>query len=483
MNFVVVKWLWKVEPMRKDKIRGAKENLLNYIRDGKDLSRGQRISLVVALSLPTIFAQIASIIMQYIDAAMVGRIGADNAAAIGLIASTTWLFGGLCSAAAIGFAVQVAQYLGAKKEQEAGEVLRTALISVLIFSVAIAVIGISISWILPVILGGEQDIQLRATYYFLIFACSLPIRGMNALSTGMLQSTGNMKVPSILNILMCFLDVVFNAFLIFDSLDLHIAGIMIRIHGAGLGVIGAAAGTTMAEFVTASIMLYILCYRTPIFKKHLRNKTKINLLYLKKAAKISSPVAFENTVMTGAMIVSTRIVAPLGNVALAAHSFAITAESLCYMPGYGIGKAATTLVGQSIGAGRKALSKLLAKTTVYFGMAVMTVSGAIMFIAAPWMISFLSPDPQVQALATFILRIEAFAEPLYAASIVASGALQGEGDTLIPSIMNFASMWFVRIPLSIFLAMDFGLVGVWIAMAFELCFRGIILLMRLFRRR
>lgn len=99
------------------------------------------------------------------------------------------------------------------------------------------------------------------------------------------------------------------------------------------------------------------------------------------------------------------------------------------------------------------------------------------------MIGILSPDPEIIALGAMALRIEAFAEPLYAVSIVASGVFQGAGDTLIPSCMNFFSMWAVRLPLAAFLAPRLGLRGVWIAMCVELCIRGLLFLIRLASKR
>ena len=197
--------------------------------------------------------------------------------------------------------------------------------------------------------------------------------------------------------------------------------------------------------------------------------------------KISLPIAVQSILMSGAQIISTIIVAPLGNVAIAAHSFAITAESLCYMPGYGIGDAATTLVGQTFGAGRSALCRSFARLTVGLGMSVMAAMGAIMYVFAPEMIALLSPVADIQALGASVLRIEAFAEPFFAASIVTYSICVGAGDTLRPAIMNLASMWCVRLTLAAYLARDYGLRGVWIAMAIELTFRGLLFLYRLFR--
>ena len=207
---------------------------------------------------------------------------------------------------------------------------------------------------------------------------------------------------------------------------------------------------------------------------------------LRRAVKLALPVAAEQIITCSAYVAFTRIVAPLGTIAIAAHSFSVTAESLCYMPGYGIGAAATTIIGQTIGAQRYALSKHLGRLTTLFGVLVMTDSGCLLYLFAPQVIGLLSTDPSIRALGAQILRIEAFAEPMYALSIVATGVFRGAGDTLVPSVLNLISMWAVRIPLAAALAGRFGLPGVWCAMCVELFVRGLlfwVLLERRFCRR
>lgn len=454
-------------------------DLLERLRNKETLSVGEQLKLTVQLSIPAIMAQISSIVMQYIDAAMVGSLGANDSASIGLVSSSTWLFGGLCSAASIGFTVQVAQNIGAKEDKSARNIVKQGLLSVLLFSCVLMVIGILISRGLPVWLGGEADICGNASSYFLIYALFLPIMQLNHTASGMIQCSGNMKLPSILHIAMCFMDVLFNMILIFPTGSVTLFGMSFTMYGAGLGVTGAALGTAIAELVTVCIMLVYLLFVSPLL--HIRREEKMHFKQeeLKHAVRISIPIGFEQVVMCGAQIMSTKITAPLGTVAIAANSFSVTAESLCYMPGYGIGSAATTLIGQSIGAGRKDLTKRLGFLTTGLGMAIMTGSGMLLFIFAPFMIGLLSPDPAIRELGASVLRIEAFAEPMYAASIVASGVFRGAGDTLIPSCINLFSMWCVRIPLGAFLAPRFGLQGVWAAMCIELCVRGILFLIRL----
>ena len=192
-------------------------------------------------------------------------------------------------------------------------------------------------------------------------------------------------------------------------------------------------------------------------------------------------MGLQHLLMGSAQIVSTLIVAPLGTVAIAAHSLAITVESLCYMPGYGTAEAATTLVGQGIGAGQKALTRSFARMSVGLGITVMTVMGMLMWLFAPELMALMSPIEEVITLGSQILRIEAWAEPMFAAAIVINGVFIGAGDTLIPAVMSLCSMWFVRLTLAASFAPKYGLKGVWTAMAIELTFRGSIFLTRLFK--
>lgn len=451
------------------------------IQNGEKMTLREQLALTVKLALPAILAQLSSILMQYIDASMVGRLGADRSASVGLVSSSLWLFWGVCSMITMGFSVQVAHQIGAKKYGAARSVLRQGITSCLIAAAVITVVGLSIAPFLPHWLGGEDVICGDATLYFSVFIIALPVLTMNYLAGGMLRCAGNMKVPSMLNVMMCVLDVVFNFFLIFPTRDVSLGGISVTMPGAGLGVLGAALGTVLAECVTAACMMWFLCVRQEGLNivRYPRASFRPQRAVLRKGASIALPMTLEHVVFCGAQIMITIIVAPLGVVAIAANAFAVTAESLCYMPGFGIGDAATTLTGQSFGAGRMDLVKRFGHITVALGMAIMTVMGAIMYVCAPAMMDIMTPVTEISSLGAEVLRIEAWAEPMYAASIVAYGAFVGVGDTLIPAIMNFGSIWLVRIPVAALFAPTMGLKGVWIAMCIELTFRGAIFLWRM----
>lgn len=460
------------------------EGLLALIRNGKPMTLGQQLRLTVQLSIPAVIAQLSSIVMQYIDAAMVGSLGAEASASIGLVATTTWLFWGLCVAAATGFSVQVAHKIGAGDRQGARAALRQSLTATLVFSLSLAALGAAISGALPGWLEGDISIRRDASLYFFVFSLFLPTLQMNFLAGGMLRCSGNMHVPGVAGVAMCALDVVFNFFLIFPSREWKIVGVSFLMPGAGLGVGGAALGTAAAEAVVAGILLWYLWVRSAELKlTGDQGSFRPQTATLKKAFRIGFPMGIEHIVICGAQIMTTIIVAPLGVFAIAANSFAITAESLCYMPGYGIADAATTLVGQSIGAGRRKLTRSFARMTVFMGMGVMGVMGVLMYLFAPQIIGWMTPVGEIRELGVTALRIEAFAEPMFAASIVAYGVFVGAADTLVPCLMNFFSIWAVRLSLAALLAPSLGLQGVWIAMCAELCFRGVIFLVRLKRER
>ena len=238
---------------------------------------------------------------------------------------------------------------------------------------------------------------------------------------------------------------------------------------------------TLFIVVTALCMLAVLFFRSPKLKLSLGGSWRLERSCLATAARISVPMALERGVISSAYVACTKIVTPLGTVAVAANSLAVTAESLCYMPGYGISAAATSLVGQSLGAKRIDLARGFARLTVLLAMVIMGCTGVLMYLFSPQVFSLLTPVAEVQLLGVECLRIELFAEPLFAASIVAAGALRGAGDTLVPSAMNLISMWGVRITLSIVLAPIMGLHGVWLAMTIELIVRGTLFLIRLLR--
>lgn len=461
-------------------------NLAEQINSGGIINLSTKLRLIIQLSWPAIMAQLSTILMEYIDASMVGNLGASPAASIGLMATTTWLFWGLGTATATGYSVQVAHLIGARRDSDAKAVLRQSFFIVLGLSIVLAIVGLLIASRLPVWLGGNESILQGSTDYFAIFAISLPFLFCSYLTSSMLRCSGNMFIPGILNVLMCILDVVFNFFLIFPTREIDLFGLVFNMPGADLGVKGAALGTLFAEIVAGSYLLYYMVCKSDKLKHPFRGIGRwwrLSRLTVRRACIISWPLALERVVMCSAQIFITAIVAPLGTAAIAANAFGVTAESLCYMPGYGVSDASTTLVGQSLGAGKRDLARSFGRITIILGMTVMAVLGLVMWIFAGEMMSFFTPDPDVISLGTVALRTEAWAEPMFGAAIVTYGIFIGAGYTVTPAVINFSCIWGVRVTLSLILASSLGLFGVWLAMAIELGVRGLTFLIVFSRRR
>ena len=420
-----------------------------------------QLRLVWQLSLPAILTQITTIAMQYIDSAMVGALGADASAAIGLVASSTWLLGGVTTAVSAGFSVQVAHRIGAGEDAKARTVVRHGLAAAVTLAALLGLLGLGICRRLPYWLGGDAEICADAGAYFLTFSLMLPFSQLNSLTAGFLQCAGDMVTPSVLNAVMCVLDVVCNALLI-----------------PRFGVFGAGLGAALACALVSLAMAWCCCVRNARLRLRRGEARGFRPEILKTAFRIGAPVAVQEIAMNGAMVVSTMILAPLGAAAIAANSFAVTAESLCYMPGYGVGLAATTLVGRSVGAGDAAQARRYGNICTALGGALMGCTGLLMMVFCPFVFRLLTPVSEVRTLAAQALRIGLLAEPLFGVSIAAAGALRGAGDTLVPSLLNLGSIWIVRLGLSLLLVKRLGLRGMWIAMAIELCVRGTLMLWR-----
>ena len=129
------------------------------------------------------------------------------------------------------------------------------------------------------------------------------------------------------------------------------------------------------------------------------------------------------------------------------------------------------------------MAKRFAYGTTALGFGLVTLTGGLLFAGAPVLTSLLTPEAEVIALSTRVLRIVAFSEPLFAVSIVVIGALRGAGDSKGPFLINLCSMWGIRVMTVLLFTRAYGIVGVWATMTAELVFRGSVFFVRLMRGR
>ena len=457
------------------------EQLSAQMRRGEQVPLRHTMQVVLTLSIPSILQQIVVTAVEYIDAAMVGHIGASATASIGIVSSSTWLLHGMLAGLCMAFSIQVAQYLGADRQQDARGVLRQSMLFNLAVGLAAAAFGVGISRFLPGWLGADTALQTNASAYFAIWAASLPFAMAMGTYSSMLRSSGDALTPGLISVLTCVLDVIFNFCLINTTRETVVFGRTMTVWGLGWGVPGAALGTALATAISGVLTLAILRLRDGPLCIRKPGSWHITRACLHNVWKVGAPLAAERAVLSSAQVLLIRIVSGLGTTAIAANSLGVSAESLCYMAGYGIQDASLALVGQAVGANRRDMAKNFAWLCTGLGMGVMALSGVGLWIFAPTLMSLFTTDAAVIALGAQVLRIEAWAEPMFGASIVASGAMQGAGDSTSCFVLNIFSMWCIRLTLAFLLAPRLGLMGVWGAMCCELSIRGLLFLIRLAR--
>lgn len=453
------------------------QQMSEAMRNGCFISLKQQIKLMIALSVPAILEQLVTTLMGYIDTAMLGSLGYEATAAVGVVSSSIWLINGIVNAAAVGFSVQVAQYLGAGREADGRNVLCQAVLFHWLFGMGLALLVVFTGAYLPGLLGAEQSVEKYAGDYFRMIGAFLPFSMAAVMYSAIFRCSGNVLLPSLMNVGMCLLDVVFNFLLIYPTRELF----GLTVWGAGLGVQGAALGTGLAQACVGLTLLFLIIRRKGPLRLRGNEQWRFTGVCMYRTWKLAAPAALERTALCLAQIVMTYVVAGMGAAAVAANYVAVQTESICYLPAYGVAAAATVLVGQSIGAGRPDMAKKFACGAAALGFLLVTVTGSVLFLGAPFLAGLLTQEQEVLVSAAGILRIVAFAEPMFAVSIVVIGALRGAGDSRGPFLINLCSMWGIRVFTILLFTRRYGIVGIWAAMAAEFIVRGTVFLIRLIR--
>ena len=429
-------------------------------------------TIIWALAWPTILEQILQVTVTYVDSAMVGSLGSHATAAISVSSSTIWLVNGWMNALAIGFGVLMARNIGAGNLQRAKQVVRQGFTSALYFGLALTTLFLVVAHYLPIIMGADEKvIPLARTYFHYIAIGYLP-NMMMILISSFLRLSGDSRTPLYLNGLNNLLNVTLNLFFIFEKIEIG----FIRLPGLGLGVKGAALGTMISCTITSILLLYIITRKNVPIRLQITKGFVFDRKIQKDAFHLALPMALERSTLSFGQIVFTKLVGGLGTTALAAHFLAISAESITYLPSSGFATAATTLVAQSLGSKNKSLARKYSGICILWGTLLMSFMGVVLFLGAPYLMSFFTRDIDVIRLGSTVLRIEAFAQTGFGLSILAFGVFRGSGDTRRPFLIAVAGMWLIRLPLALILLRwtSLGLLAVWIAMTVDLNLRGII---------
>lgn len=437
--------------------------------------------VLMTLALPAIVEQLLLTLVRYVDTAMVGSLGANATAAVSITSSPTWLIASIMAAVGVGYSVQVAHSIGAQDYDTTAKVVRQTLLAVLVIGLSLCGICLLIAPFLPGWMGAEEAIVADSILYLQIYVLSLPFQTASYAFSAILRCMGDTRTPLVLNTTANFLNVVFNFLFIFPTRQVTLGAAVLTLPGLGLGVAGAALGTTLSTAITGIGMALITMFgKQNLYIITRKDDFRPDKTIIKRALELGIPNALEHATVSAGQVFITRINASLGTTALAAAHVAITAEGLSYMPADGISYAATALVGQSYGAGEYKNAKKYGALSGWAGFFCSTFMGLLLFIFATPLSAIFSSDSGVISLSADMLRIVAVCEPLFGVSIVLSGALRGLGDTRVPMFISLAGMWLIRCttaPLFVYV-LGTGLAGSWYAMVLDLCFRGLFCALR-----
>ena len=440
----------------------------------------RRLAVLWRLSWPAILEQLLGTMVSYVDTAMVGVLGAAASAAVSINASSIWLVGGVLSGIGVGYSVQVANSVGARDEAKARRAIVQALLAVLVVGFGFLLIMQLLAGSIPRWMGARPEVLSDAVRYLRYYTLCMPGHTMLYVFSAVLRCTGDTRTPLILNSSCNITNMVLNFFLIYPTREITLFGSTVTVPGAGMGVAGAAAASAIAIDLAGLILLTVVVRRYRLFRRGCGDSLRPDRIIIRTAVSLGLPYIAERASVNLGQITMTRIVAYIGTAALAANHIATTIEGLCYLPAYGITAAATALVGHSVGAKNKEDARSYGTLSGLFGFVLCVVTAVALFLVAPSLAGLFSPDAEVIALTTRVLRIVAFCEPFFALSIVMAGSLRGANDSRTPMFISLCSMWIIRITLTCILifGFGFGLEGVWLAMSIELTCRGLLCSLR-----
>jgi putative MATE family efflux protein len=430
-----------------------------------DKNRNQRLRsllpVVFTLAWPTMLEELMQTAVQYIDTAMVGQLGTDATAAVGSTVTVNWLIGTTVYAFGIGFLAYISQALGAGEEDRARRASAQSVLMVLLTGGLFSVLTAGLSPYVPIWMQVEERLRPLAARYFLIVYLPMLPRAASVIFGTVLRAAGDTKTPMRIGVGVNVLNVLLNFLLIYPSRNVSLFGRELTLWGAGLGVTGAAVASAVSFTLGGAAITFALFRHKTISPRGF--SVRPDLVILRPIFRVSVPNMAQRFTTSLGYVVFAAMINALGDVSTAAHTVANTVESAFYIPGYGMQAAAATLTGNAIGMRDRQRQKDLSLLIILLEVAMMLVTGGLLFAFAPQMVRLFSRDPSVIALGSTVLRMVAVSEPIYGISIVVEGMLQGAGKTKAPFVFNVIGMWGVRI-LGTFLFTRFlggGLVSAW----------------------
>lgn len=412
--------------------------------------RHSPIKVITWLAWPLFIEQILSTLVSFVDTAMVGRLGAAASASITISNSFVFLINGAVMALGVGLTTYVARSVGAKDYEAAKAYIRHALLILLMVGLPLALVTLALYYHIPAWMGADADYIDQARGYLLITSIFRIFSMMMMVLSSVYRGRGDTKTPLYINVAVNLLNVVGNYLLIngphvinvnLDALNIHWS---INMIGAGMGVKGAALSTGISWLLGGVALAVMLFLKKDPTRISLKESYRPDFALIRRVVEISIPAMLERISMSLSGIVVTTSIATLGMNSVAANGVYSTAESLSFMPGFAFQTAATTLVGQSLGAKKPTLAKRYTRYAITMGVVVMTLAGICLFAFARPLVSIINSDVNVIDIAEKCLKIVAFVQPVQVVAWIYAGAMRGAGDTRYAFYITAFANWTFR---------------------------------------
>ena len=411
---------------------------------------------IIRLALPVALENILHMAVFIVDIIMVGRLGTVPVAAVGLAGALGFTIAMIFTALNVGTTALVARNFGAKQKGEARKIAGQSILLTLVFGFSVSPFIFYFADNILVLLSAEENVVSLGSQYLKIILSFFIFRLIILTGTSIFRGAGDTRTPMLITLVMNCVNILLNWLLIF--------GIWIF---PRMEVAGAAWATSIAYTIGASLIFCRLLSRKSILTIRLRHIVDVNISIIKRILRISLPATFDASLTQMGYLFFIKIVTMLGTVSLAAHQIAIRIEAISFMPGFALGVATTTIVGQSLGANKPDLAMLSMRKNCQIALALMGSFAFIFLVFAKPMANVFHPEQDVLALSAYCVMIAAIEQPALAIYMVYAGGLRGAGDTFSPLIVTIVGTLCFHLPIAYLfgIVLEWGLAGIWFGAA------------------
>lgn len=434
-----------------------------------DTSNKEKMKVILALAVPAMIENMLQTVVGFVDTLFVSKLGLGEVTAVGVTNAILAVYLAVFLAMGVGTSALIAKNVGTGNLVKAKSIARQSTLLSALLGILFGLLTFLFAEPLLRLMGAEASILADGVTYFRIVAVPSIFISLMTIFGSILRAAGDTKTPMKVGIWINLIHIVLDYVLIFGFLGIN-----------GFGIAGAAWATVISRIVGTFALYYKIQKSSLSFHWRTDNSREFYLPLFQ----ISFPAVIERLIMRFGQVLYFGLIVRIGTDVYAAHTIAGNIEVFSYMPGYGLAVAATTLVGQNLGANRYEDAYRYGILTTGIAVIFMSFVGILLFFFSPSAASWFTDQAEVIQMVTIALRIDAFAQPFLAIGLVVAGALQGAGDTKSPMYSTAIGMWLIRVGGVYVLSIHFGLgiAGVWLSIAVDLFVRAVFLYLRFIRK-